>query len=106
MVFNLLEKTVSNKRFYQSIHQEFTKILPKIKTKKGKQALERYVNALDSLSYRDELGLKLLYLFKKYQLNNYSILQKVSNIVKVLQSQNINKTSNLLKVFQEQNTMF
>lgn len=106
LVFHLLKKNVSNEIFYKSIHKEFTKILPKIQTKKEKKALDFYVNSLDSLTYRDELGLKLLYLFKKYQLTNYSILQQVSNIVMVLQSQNIKKTSSILKFVKQENTIF
>ncbi|WP_107670171.1 hypothetical protein [Cyanothece sp. BG0011] len=106
LVFHLLEQDISNERFYQFIHQELTEVLPKIKTEKGKRALECYVNALDSLTYKDELGLKLLYLFKKYQLTNYSILQKVSNVVDVLKTQDIKKTSNLVKIVKTQNKVF
>ena len=36
----------------------------KIKTEKGKKTLECYAHALDSLTNKDNLGLKLLYLFK------------------------------------------
>ncbi len=106
LVFHLLEQNVSNERFYQFIHQELTEILPKIKTQKGKKALECYVNALDSLTHKDELGLKLLYLFKKCQLTNYSILQQVSNVVDDLKNKNIKNTSNILKIVKKQNKLF
>ncbi|MDJ0660304.1 MAG: hypothetical protein QNJ42_12560 [Crocosphaera sp.] len=106
LVFHLLEQHMSNERFYQFIHQELTEVLPKIKTEKGKKALECYVNALDSLTHKDELGLKLLYLFKKYQLSNYSILQKASNVVEVLQEQDIKNSGSLLKIVKKNNKIF
>lgn len=106
LVFHLLKKDVSNERFYQFIHQKLTEVLPNIKTEKGKRALECYVNALDSLSHKDELGLKLLYLFKKYQLTNYSILQEVSNLVDILQTQDIRKTGSLVKIVKKYNNIF
>ncbi len=106
LVFHLLEQNVSNERFYQFVHQELAEVLLKIKTEKGKKALECYVNALDSLTHKDELGLKLLYLFKKYQLTNYSILQKVSNVVDVLKTQQIKNIGNILKIVKKESKLF
>ncbi|MDJ0846383.1 hypothetical protein [Crocosphaera sp.] len=106
LVFHLLEQNISNERFYQFIHQQLTEVLPKIKTEKGKRALECYVNALDSLTHKDELGLQLLYLFKKYQLSNYSLLQKASNIVEYLQTNDIKNTSSLVKIVKKNHTIF
>ncbi|MDJ0729144.1 MAG: hypothetical protein QNJ33_04045 [Crocosphaera sp.] len=106
LVFHLLKKNVSNERFYQFIHQKFTEVSPKMKTEKEKKALECYLNTLDSLTHKDELGLKLLYLFKKYQLTNYSILEKVSNLVNILQSQNIKNINKLVKIVKKQNQIF
>ncbi|MDJ0599999.1 MAG: hypothetical protein QNJ37_14300 [Crocosphaera sp.] len=106
LVFHLLEQNIANESFYQFIHQELTEVLPKIKTEKEKKALECYVNALDSLTQKDELGLKLLYLFKKYQLTNYSILQRVSNVVGFLQTKDIKNISSLMKIVKKQNKLF
>ncbi|MEA5511611.1 hypothetical protein VB715_17700 [Crocosphaera sp. UHCC 0190] len=106
LVFQLLERDVSKESFYQLIHQELTESLPKIKTEKGKKALECYVQSLDSLTYKDDLGLKLLYLFKKYQLTNYSILQKVSNIVDYLKNRDIKNTATLVKLVKKEGEVF
>ncbi|MEA5533186.1 hypothetical protein [Crocosphaera sp. XPORK-15E] len=106
LVFQLLERNVSKEKFYQLIHQELTESLPKIKTEKGKKALECYVQALDSLTHKDDLGLKLLYLFKKYQLTNYSILQKVSNIVDYLKNRDLKNTATLVKLVKKQGEVF
>jgi hypothetical protein len=106
LVFQLLETNVSKEKFYQVIHQELTELLPKIKTEKGKKALECYAHALDSLTNKDNLGLKLLYLFKKYQLTNYSILQQVSNRVDYLKNKGIKKTSDLVSFVKKEGEIF
>lgn len=106
LVFDLLDQNLSQEKFYQLIHHELSALLPKIRTKKGKKALEGYVHALDSLTYKDDLGLQLLYRFKKYQLTNYSILQKVSTVVNTLKHKDIKKIDDLIKVVKQHQETF
>lgn len=106
LVFKLLEQNVCKEKFYQLIHHELTELLPKIRTEKGKKALEVYVHALDSLTHKDDLGLQLLYRFKKDQLTNYSILQKVSTVVNTLKDQDIKKRDDLIKIVKKHEEIF
>lgn len=98
LVFDLLSRNVTTHYFYQKVHEKFIEVLPQIKTRKGKKALHAYIHALDALAKQDQLGLKLLFLFKKHQLTDYSILNTVSNIIYSVQSQNIRDLNSLIQI--------
>ncbi len=89
LVFDLLSRNVSAPFFYNKVHEKLHEVLPLVKTEKAKNVLCSYVQELDSLVKQDKLGLRLLYLFKKYQLTDYSILGKVSDVVTYLSRQEV-----------------
>lgn len=65
----LLKKRQENKyspeEFKQQIRTKLEEIKPTIKTEQGREALEDYTESLEGLAEEKDIGLKLLYLFKK-----------------------------------------
>ncbi|GFE67779.1 hypothetical protein [Chroococcus sp. FPU101] len=85
--YQFVEKLLTNhedkENFKTQIQEKLNEVLPSVKTEEGKVALQGYVKELDKLS-EYELGLKLLALFKTYQLADYSILRTVADMVSTL----------------------
>jgi hypothetical protein len=79
-VITLLNRNLEREEFRKEVKQELETILPDVKSEEGQRALENYQKHLDILSEND-LGLKLLSLFKKYNLTDYSILNRVAEIM-------------------------
>ncbi len=73
------EMTDSTSIFKSQLKNKVEEIIPQIKTDEGKTALKAYVKELDRIA-DNELGLKLLSLFKAYHLDDYSILKKISDL--------------------------
>jgi hypothetical protein len=108
LVFELLARNVSKVTFYKKVHQKLHKIIEGVKSEHGQKALKSYVYALDNLSQQDELGLRLLYLFKKLQLtnSNYSILKTVSDLVIFLGDKNLQDLDSIVKLVRTKNDTF
>lgn len=81
--------------FRQNVQTQLQQTLPQIKTDEGKSALQSYAEHLDSLS-KNELGLKLLCLFKTYQLADYSILRIISDMIQGLNKHDLLDFKSLL----------
>lgn len=79
----------SPEEFKQQIRAKLEEIKPTIKSEQGKLALEDYTQSLESLAEEKDIGLKLLYLFKKYNLNDFSVLKVISDMVNYLQDKNM-----------------
>ncbi|MGK7946226.1 MAG: hypothetical protein AB4058_17330 [Microcystaceae cyanobacterium] len=92
-----LAASVSKDVFHKIVFDKLEEILPKIKTEEGKKALQDYAGHLARLS-ENQLGLKLLSLFKTYQLADYSVLQIISQILQKLSKQDTLNEDNLLKI--------
>jgi hypothetical protein len=82
--YEFIEKLLSHPEdkawFRLQVQNKLAETLPQIKTDEGKVALQAYSKHLDTIS-SNELGLKLLALFKAYHLADYSILRIISEIV-------------------------
>jgi len=80
-VESLLASDYEDKAAFQArVAEKLLETLPDVKTEEGKVALKAYQTELERLA-EYELGLKLLSLFKAYQLADYSVLSTVSDIV-------------------------
>ncbi len=79
----------SPEEFKQQIRVKLEEIKPIIKTEQGKEALEDYTESLEALAEEKDIGLKLLYLFKKSNLTDFSILRIISDMVIYLQDKNM-----------------
>ena len=88
-VLNKLEQKINAEEFIEALNAEKDVILTGIKTEEGKFAVNSYVETLTAAARQDELALKLLYLFKKYNLEDFSLLKTVSDMIDYLLTKNL-----------------
>jgi hypothetical protein len=94
-VNGLLTQDLDPTVFQEQIERKLQEILPLLKTEEGKVALAAYVKEVSKIS-NNSLGLKLLLLFKKYQLDDYSTLRSVANTITQLESEDLLNVDALL----------
>jgi type II secretory pathway pseudopilin PulG len=87
-VNSLLTQGLDSATFKELINQKLEEVLPLLKTEEGKVAVESYVVEMGKVS-EHPLGLKLVLLFKKYQLDDFSTLRSVSNTINLLESEDL-----------------
>ena len=87
-VEDLLANQSNTESFRQNVQLKLSETIPQTKTEEGKIALNSYSKHLDRLS-ENELGLKLLSLFKAYQLADYSVLREISELVQSLNKRDL-----------------
>ncbi len=99
-IFQLLEQSITIKEDrkaiekYQTYFSEQVEVLAQrameeLTTEEGKTAIKSYAKQLYILASEHEVGLRLFYLFKLYELQDFSILQKISNLVPNLKRQDL-----------------
>lgn len=96
-VNSLLTQDLNSSEFKEQIELKLQEVLPLLKTEEGKIALQAYVREFGNIS-EHPLGLKLILLFKKHQLEDYSTLQTVSNTIDLLNSEDLLNSDGLLKL--------
>ncbi|WP_013321414.1 hypothetical protein [Gloeothece verrucosa] len=84
-------------QFRPRVQEKLAELLPQIKTEEGRNAMQAYVEELDRLA-EHELGLKLLCLFKAYQLADYSILRIISDLVSTLKEEDVTNHKTLVSL--------
>jgi hypothetical protein len=90
-----LSGEIDPEAFAQKIKQQQAEILPLITTEEGRSAIDAYTKELNVLS-QYKLGLKLLSLFKQYELKDFSILKNVANIVEAFEGKDLLKSDDLV----------
>jgi hypothetical protein len=98
-IYQLLAKNLNGDKFRESAQTELVEVIPKIKTEEGKAAIQSYVNQLEILS-ENELGLKLLFLFKQYDLSNFALLRTVAEIADSFYDKNLENIKEFMVVVQ------
>lgn len=94
-VADILNENLDREAFSEKVDRKQTDILPAITTEEGKAAIATYVKELKILS-KYKLGLKLLSLFKQYELKDFSILKRVSDVVEGFQGVDLISSDNLI----------
>ena len=100
-----LEDEIDKVAFAEKIKQKREEILPLINSAQGKEAIESYAKEIDALS-KHELGLKLLALFKKFELKDFSIIKDVSDVVEGLRGCDLTTPKNLIATVKEYYDLF
>ena len=95
-----LKEDIDKEAFAKQVKKKQAEILPLINTEEGRSALESYIKEINNIS-KYELGLKLLALFKKYDLKDFSVLKKVSDVVERLQGQDLLSPKDLISLVLE-----
>ena len=101
---NLAEE-LDKEDFAKKVKSKQSEILPLINTDEGRQAINSYAQEIDALS-KHELGLKLLALFKKFELKDFSIIRDVSNVVEGLAGHDLMEAKSLVIVVKEYYDLF
>ena len=91
---DLLKDFKGTEDFRQQIQVEIAETIAKIKTDEGKVAMQEYSSHLDRLSEKP-LGLKLLGLFKAYELSDLSILRQISDLILSLNKRDLQSYESL-----------
>ena len=86
---------LDKKVFQELVKNKLAEIVPLVNTEEGKNALKSYIQEINKISQHD-LGLKLLALFKKYQLTDFAILRKVSDLIERVNAQDVLTEKNLM----------
>ena len=94
-VADSLNQDLDKAQFRDLVKRKLAEIIPLLNTEEGRNALQSYLKDIDKIS-EHKLGLKLLSLFKKYQLADFTILKRVSAIVNQLQSSDLLAGKNLV----------
>jgi len=90
-----LEDDLDREEFAKKIKKKQAEILPLITTEEGRGAIDTYTKEINVLS-KYKLGLKLLALFKQYELKDFSILKNVSDVVETLAGKDLLDSSDLV----------
>jgi hypothetical protein len=94
-VNSLLTQEIDSDVFKNLVNQKLEEVLPLLKTEEGKVALQAYATEIGKVS-EHPLGLKLVLLFKKYQLDDYSTLRGVSDTINRLESEDLLNVDSLM----------
>ena len=95
-----LEGDVDKEVFAQKVKKKQAEIMPLINSEEGREAINSYVKELNVLSQHN-LGLKLLSLFKQYELQDFSVLKRVSDVVESLHAKELFSPEELVSLVLE-----
>lgn len=101
----LLENDTDKEEFKKLVQEELIKIIPKVKSEEGQTALQSYLNQLEILS-EDQLGLKLLYLFKQSDLSNFALLRNVGKIADTFYDKKLDDLRDFILIVQVKSESF
>ena len=96
---------VDKQEFRNKVKKKLAEIIPLVNSEEGRNALEGYLKEVNIISQYD-LGLKLIALFKKYQLADYTILKIVSDLSERLQAKELLDPKNLVSLVIEHYEVF
>jgi hypothetical protein len=94
-VIDNITDNIDKNAFQERVKVKLDEIIPSVNSEEGKEALKAYLNEIDKIAQHD-LGLKLLSLFKKYQLADFAILRKVSELVEQINGQDLQDDKHLI----------
>ena len=91
---------IDKDEFRTLVKKKLAEVAPLIASEEGRNALKSYLKEINKIAEHD-LGLKLLALFKKYQLADFTILRKVADIVERVNAQDVISEQNLTVIVLE-----
>lgn len=100
-----LEEDINKETFAKQIKKKQIEILPLINTEEGREAIQAYLKEINEIS-KHELGLKLLALFKKYDLKDFSVIREISEVIERLQGHDLLEAKRLMITVKEYYDLF
>lgn len=92
--------------FKEKLRSKLEEIKGTIKSEAGQNALDDYVDSIEQLATEKDIGLRLLYLFKKSDIKDLSILKILSDMVDYLQSKDLRKTNAIIDLVRKNQEIF
>ena len=107
--YNFVMDTISDDLdkdvFRDKVKKKLAQTIPLLNSEEGRDALQSYLKEVNEISKHD-LGLKLFSLFKKYQLDDFTILRTISDITQRLEAQDLFKLQGLTVLVLENHHVF
>ena len=107
--YNFVTDTISDDLdkdvFRDKVKKKLAQTIPLLNSEEGRNALQSYLKEVNEISKHD-LGLKLFSLFKKHQLDDFTILRTVSDITQQLEAQDLFKLQGLTVLILENYDVF
>ncbi|AFZ48624.1 hypothetical protein Cyast_2681 [Cyanobacterium stanieri PCC 7202] len=100
------KKQYSPVLFKEKLRSKLEEIRATIKSEAGQNALDDYAESVEKLATEKDIGLRLLYLFKKSDIKDLSILRVLSDMVDYLQSKDLKKTSAVIDLVRKNQEIF
>lgn len=104
-VDELLKSQTDNTSFQEQVQTKANDILNQVKTEEGQKAITAYAKHMDRIS-KNNLGLKLLSLFKASNLSDYSVLRTVAEIIRNIEVKHLNDSKTLLNIVSQNYNSF
>ena len=95
-----IDDGIDKNEFRDKVKKKLAEVIPLITTAEGRDAMQGYIREVDIISEYD-LGLKLLSLFKKYELADFAVLATISNILDCLQTKELLESKGLTSLVLE-----
>lgn len=108
----IAQKQISPKKEYspvifkEKLRSKLEEIKATIKSEEGQKALDDYAESIEQLATTKDIGLRLLYLFKKSNIKDLSILRILSDMVDYLQSKDLRKTNAVIDLVRKNQNIF
>ncbi|MEB3309357.1 MAG: hypothetical protein VKJ02_03930 [Snowella sp.] len=96
-VDELLKNQTDNRSFQEQVQAKANSILTQVKTDEGQKAITAYAKHMDRIS-QNNLGLKLLSLFKASNLADYSVLRTVADVIRNIEIKHLHDAKTLLNI--------
>ncbi|MBE9221357.1 hypothetical protein IQ215_01480 [Cyanobacterium stanieri LEGE 03274] len=100
------KKVYSPEAFKDKLDQKLAEINSTVKSEEGKTALNDYAESVKQLATKNDIGLRLLYLFKRTDIKDLSILRVLSDMVNYLQSKDLRKTNAVVDLVRKNQEIF
>lgn len=93
----LLKNQEDTENFREKVHTKAEEILIQVKTEEGQGAIKAYARHMEKIS-KHVLGLKLLLLFKAFNLSDYSVLRAVADVIFGIETKHVYDLKKLVDV--------
>ncbi len=104
-VDELLKSQADNTSFQEQVQAKANDILNQVKTEEGQKAITAYAKHMDRIS-KNNLGLKLLSLFKASNLSDYSVLRTVADVIRNIEVKHLDDSKTLISIVSQNYNSF
>lgn len=105
-VFSLLSQNLSQSILFKMLERLAKESQEKLRKKEGKIAIQTYIEKIKSLTCEHQLGIQLFYDLKRNQFEDFTKLQKLSDLIKEFHLQEVHSKESFLLVVKKNYELF